>query len=75
MRKPFRHRLLLALVAFAMAAGAHAQTKEGTVELPIWNQASGKLEAILLLEPTNQLSVGGSSWVGVRGNPSPFMFI
>ena len=58
MRKPFRHRLLLALVAFAMAAGAHAQTKEGTVELPIWNQASGKLEAILLLEPTNQLSVG-----------------
>ena len=56
MRQLLRHRFVTALLAFAMAAGAHAQTRnaDGTVELPIWNQASGKVEAILLLEPTNE---------------------
>jgi hypothetical protein len=56
MRQPSRHRFMTALLAFAMTAGAHAQTRgsDGTVELPVWNQASGKVEAVLLLEPTTQ---------------------
>ena len=46
MRQLLRHRFATALLAFAMAAGAHAQTRnaDGTVELPICNQASGKVE-------------------------------
>jgi hypothetical protein len=56
MRQPFRHRFLTALLALAMTAGAHAQStrNDGTVEVPVWNQASGKVEAILLLEPTSE---------------------
>jgi len=54
-----RHRFLTALLAIAMAAGVHAQqrNKDGTVELPVWNQASGKVEAVLLLEPTEAIGV------------------
>jgi len=56
MRQSIRHRFLIALLALSVAAGAHAQTrnKDGTVELPVWNQASGKVEAVLLLEPTSE---------------------
>lgn len=56
MRQLFLRRFLTAFLALAMVAGAHAQSrsKDGTVEVPIWNQASGKVEAILLLEPTTQ---------------------
>ena len=54
-------RLPLALLlALGVAAGAHAQTNkrgDATV-LPILNQASGKLEAVLLLEPTGAPSAG-----------------
>ena len=59
MRRPLRHRLCIALIALVAAVGAHAQSrnKDGMVELPVWNQASGKVEAVLLLEPT-QTSVG-----------------
>ena len=59
MRRPLRQRLCIALIALVAAAGAHAQqrNKDGTVELPVWNQASGKVEAVLLLEPT-QSAVG-----------------
>ncbi len=59
MRRPLRQRLCIALIAFVAAAGAHAQSrnKDGMVELPVWNQASGKVEAVLLLEPT-QTAVG-----------------
>ena len=59
MRRPLRHRLCIALIALVAAVGAHAQSrnKDGMVELPVWNQASGKVEAVLLLEPT-QTSIG-----------------
>ena len=59
MRRSLRQRLCIALIAFVAAAGAHAQSrsKDGTVELPVWNQATGKVEAVLLLEPT-QSSIG-----------------
>jgi hypothetical protein len=52
------HRLMLALLlALAAAGGAHAQSvaSDSTV-LPVWNK--GKVEAVLLLEPTNDAAVG-----------------
>ena len=59
MRQPSRLRYLTAFLALAMSAGVHAQAKkDDTMQLPIWNQASGKVEAVLLLEPADQASVG-----------------
>jgi hypothetical protein len=50
--------LLTALLVLAMSTGVHAQQrKDGRVELPVWNQASGKVEAVLLLEPTEAIGV------------------
>jgi len=59
MERSLRQRICLAIIALAMGTAAHAQTRnaDGTVELPVWNQASGKVEAVLLLEPT-QTSLG-----------------
>lgn len=58
-------RLSLAvLLALGTATGAHAQsTAKGrdAAVLPVWNQASGKLEAVLLLEPTGN-RVSGGKW-------------
>ena len=59
-----RHRLLPLLSAVLLALGAavdaHAQTApvEDTAILPVWNNASGKLEAVLLLEPANEATIG-----------------
>ena len=53
-------RLLPTLcLALALAGGAHAQSRAGdrSVQLPVWNQASGKVEAVLLLEPTDIAAV------------------
>jgi hypothetical protein len=47
------------LLAFGVAAGAHAQSsKRDQAVLPVWNQSSGKVEAVLLLEPATS---GGAS--------------
>ena len=58
-------RLPLALLlALGVAAGAHAQsarTRSDATVLPILNQASGKLEAVLLLEPTG-VPTAGARW-------------
>ena len=55
-------RLPLALLlALGVAAGAHAQSVKARGDatvLPILNQASGKLEAVLLLEPTGAPTAG-----------------
>ena len=52
---------LILLLALGVATGAHAQTKpskrDSTV-LPVWNNTSGKVEAVLLLEPTGEASAG-----------------
>lgn len=46
-------RLPLTLLIAALAAGtAHAQSKADGTVLPVWNSGSGKVEALLLLEPT-----------------------
>lgn len=49
---------LALLLALGVAAGAHAQetsakTAEDQAVLPVWNNASGKLEAYLVLEPSD----------------------
>jgi len=55
-------RLPLALLlALGVVAGAHAQAakpRSDATVLPILNQASGKLEAVLLLEPTGAPTAG-----------------
>lgn len=51
------------LLALGVATGAHAQSKpqaskrDSTV-LPVWNNTSGKVEAVLLLEPTGEAAAG-----------------
>ncbi|GGK12394.1 XOO1806 family protein [Luteimonas terricola] len=54
--------LTLAL-ALGVATGAHAQALQGgkrdQAVLPVWNQSSGKIEALLLLEPANPGAASG----------------
>ena len=61
-------RLPLALLlALGVAAGAHAQAakvRSDATLLPILNQTSGKLEAVLLLEPTGTPAAGARWRVG-----------
>lgn len=63
-------RLPLALLlALGVATGAHAQsgrtpTRTDSTVLPVWNNASGKLEAVLLLEPTGNTATGARWKVG-----------
>ncbi|MEO6102066.1 MAG: hypothetical protein ABIP44_00310 [Pseudoxanthomonas sp.] len=51
------------MLALCAATGAHAQSKapaskrDSTV-LPVWNNTSGKVEAVLLLEPTGEAAAG-----------------
>ncbi|MGH8073363.1 MAG: hypothetical protein ACREO4_04715 [Lysobacter sp.] len=61
-------RLPLALLlAIGVAAGAHAQSPDKSTArndatvLPVWNNTSGKLEAVLLLEPTGS-AANGARW-------------
>ena len=51
---------LALLLLLCMVAGAAAQTRHGdnSTWLPVWNNASGKLEAYLVLEPTEGTQVG-----------------
>jgi len=52
---------LALLLALGVAAGAHAQSARDAAVRPVWNQASGKLEAVLLLEPT-ATPAAGARW-------------
>lgn len=54
-----RQLLLSASLALSALSGVHAQSRN-TVELPVWNQASGKVEAVLLLEPASEAKIGTS---------------
>ncbi len=60
-----RFQLSLALMlTLGVAAGAHAQakaqapSKRDPAMLPVWNNTSGKVEAVLLLEPTGEAAAG-----------------
>lgn len=47
-----RHLSLSIAASLLLATGAHAQVTKGRTEvLPVWNQHSGKVEAVLVLEP------------------------
>lgn len=51
---------LALLLLLCMVAGASAQTRrsDNSTWLPVWNNASGKLEAYLVLEPTETPQIG-----------------
>lgn len=54
------------LLALGVAAGAHAQSRtqgktapsRNATALPVWNNTSGEVEAVLLLEPTGEATAG-----------------
>ncbi len=57
------------LLALGVVTGAHAQSvkkapRSDTTVLPVWNNTSGKLEALLLLEPTGTAPAGARWRVG-----------
>lgn len=65
--RTFARLSLSVLLALGAATGALAQsTAKGrdAAVLPVWNQASGKLEAVLLLEPTGSRVTGGKWKLG-----------
>ena len=56
MRPILRHLpLLLTAAMFAMASGAHAQARKPSerVELPVLDKSSGKVQAVVVLEPAD----------------------
>lgn len=52
---------MASLLALCVAASAGAQSRSDSAWLPVWNNASGKLEAYLVLEPANAQQVD-SRW-------------
>lgn len=52
--------LAVLLTALTAATGAHAQVRPsgGQAVLPVWDKGSGKVEAVLLLEPARETSPG-----------------
>ena len=49
------------LLALGAAAGAHAQERDEHAVLPVWNN-SGQIEALLVLEPTDDGARAGARW-------------
>lgn len=63
--------------ALSMATGAHAQSARATVDtavLPVWNNASGKLEAYLVLEPSDVANAGVRRRFGMNSLDATFDF-
>lgn len=62
---------IVLILALGAVAGAHAQNKPADDRdasvLPVWNHASGKVEALLLLEPTGEAATG-ARWRFGGGN-------
>jgi hypothetical protein len=50
---------LALILAFGAVAGAHAQSASDKAVLAVWNKRSGKVEAVLVLEPTSSAEAGG----------------
>jgi len=53
-------RLLPSLLLALAATAAHAQSvpADSSTVLPVWNHATGKVEALLLLEPASEANIG-----------------
>ncbi len=66
------------LAALLATGGAHAQTSakgaDDTAVLPVWNKASGKLEAYLLLEPSDVASARVRRRFGMSSLDATFDF-
>ena len=65
----YRRALLLPMLLLAvLATSAHAQSRPAgdRVELPIWNKASGEIEGIVVLEPTDVAKSRSLARFGVR---------
>jgi len=60
------------LLALGAAAGAHAQDRDDQAVLPVWNN-SGQIEALLVLEPTDEGARAGARW-RFGGNSLDAMF-
>lgn len=73
MHKRLQQLPLVLLLAFGAATGLHAQTtsRSDATVLPVWNQG-GKLEAVLLLEPTGVASSGARWRVGANSLDAAF---
>ncbi|WP_407354653.1 hypothetical protein [Luteimonas sp. R10] len=59
------------MLASGVAAGAHAQNRperDDRTVLPIWNNASGQLEALLVLEPTDDQTAKSGAQLRFGGN-------
>ncbi|MEH6416621.1 XOO1806 family protein [Pseudomonas sp. CGJS7] len=54
MLKHLRQLPLVLTLALGVATGAHAQAKQDTTYLPVWNQNNGKLEYLLQLQPADK---------------------
>lgn len=71
-----RHLLplsLAVLLAFGAQVPAHAQQKPAdTAVLPILNHDSGKVEAVLVLEPTDEIEAGSRARFGLSALGSTF---
>lgn len=50
------------LLAFGIAAGAHAQKRADQTVLPVVDHTSGRVQGYLLLEPTTEGSRAGARW-------------
>lgn len=57
MRRTLRSLLPSLVLAVATATGAHAQSRSESTVLPVWNE-SGKVEALLLLQPAEGTNIG-----------------
>jgi len=55
------------LIAVSAIAGAHAQNLNTRTVLPVWNKGSGKVEALLYLEPTGE-QMAGARWTFGRNS-------
>lgn len=61
MNKRLRKLPMASLLALCVAGSVGAQSRTDSAWLPVWNNASGKLEAYLVLEPANAPQVD-SRW-------------
>ena len=62
MHTPLSRLTLALLLALGAAGGAHAQARDaGTAALPIWDD-KGRVEAVLLLEPTDGVATADNRW-------------
>ena len=56
--RPLMRLTFAMLTTLAVAGGVRAQSTASDTVIPVWNQGSGKVEALLYLEPTGEQKAG-----------------